>query len=438
MKTKTLKKNKVNVITMGCSKNLYDSEVMMAQLKANKFEVEHESKQGDSSIVIINTCGFIENAKEESINTILDFVDAKKDGLVEKVYVSGCLSERYKDQLEEEIPDVDAYFGTKELPNILRTLNADYKHELVGERLLTTPDHYAYLKIAEGCDRPCSFCAIPLMRGKHRSTPIEDLVNNAKSLARKGVKEIMLIAQDLTYYGLDLYKKRALAELLKELCKVEGIEWIRLHYAFPAGFPMDVINVMKNEKKICNYLDIPLQHGSTKVLKAMRRGTTREKTTQLIHDIRSIIPNIAIRTTLIAGYPGESKEDFQEMYDWVEEMKFERLGIFTYSHEENTHAHLSDDDVPQKTKKERADLIMELQSGVSYELNQQKIGKEFKVLIDRAEDKYFIGRSEFDSPEVDNEVLIEKNKDTYCRIGDFVNVKVFKADHFDLYAEVID
>lgn len=438
MKTKTLKKNKVNVITMGCSKNLYDSEVMMAQLKANKFEVEHESKQGDSSIVIINTCGFIENAKEESINTILDFVDAKKDGLVEKVYVSGCLSERYKDQLEEEIPDVDAYFGTKELPNILRTLNADYKHELVGERLLTTPDHYAYLKIAEGCDRPCSFCAIPLMRGKHRSTPIEDLVNNAKSLARKGVKEIMLIAQDLTYYGLDLYKKRALAELLKELCKVEGIEWIRLHYAFPAGFPMDVINVMKNEKKICNYLDIPLQHGSTKVLKAMRRGTTREKTTQLIYDIRSIIPNIAIRTTLIAGYPGESKEDFQEMYNWVEEMKFERLGIFTYSHEENTHAHLSEDDVPQKTKKERADLIMELQSGVSYELNQQKIGKEFKVLIDRAEDKYFIGRSEFDSPEVDNEVLIEKNKDTYCRIGDFVNVKVFKADHFDLYAEVID
>ena len=438
MKTKTLKKNKVNVITMGCSKNLYDSEVMMAQLKANKFEVEHESKQGDSSIVIINTCGFIENAKEESINTILDFVDAKKDGLVEKVYVSGCLSERYKDQLEEEIPDVDAYFGTKELPNILRTLNADYKHELVGERLLTTPDHYAYLKIAEGCDRPCSFCAIPLMRGKHRSTPIEDLVNNAKSLARKGVKEIMLIAQDLTYYGLDLYKKRALAELLKELCKVEGIEWIRLHYAFPAGFPMDVINVMKNEKKICNYLDIPLQHGSTKVLKAMRRGTTREKTTQLIHDIRSVIPNIAIRTTLIAGYPGESKEDFQEMYDWVEEMKFDRLGIFTYSHEENTHAHLSEDDVPQKTKKERADLIMELQSGVSYELNQQKIGKEFKVLIDRVEDKYFIGRSEFDSPEVDNEVLIEKNKDTYCRIGDFVNVKVFKADHFDLYAEVID
>lgn len=438
MKTKTLKKNKVNVVTMGCSKNLYDSEVMMAQLKANKFEVEHESKIGDSSIVIINTCGFIENAKEESINTILDFVDAKKDGLVEKVYVSGCLSERYKDQLEEEIPDVDAYFGTKDLPNILRTLNADYKHELVGERLLTTPNHYAYLKIAEGCDRPCSFCAIPLMRGKHRSTPIEDLVTNAKSLAKKGVKEIMLIAQDLTYYGLDLYKKRALAELLKELCKVDGIEWIRLHYAFPAGFPMDVIEVMKQEKKICNYLDIPLQHGSTKVLKAMRRGTTREKTTQLIHDIRSIIPNIAIRTTLIAGYPGESEEDFQEMYDWVEEMKFERLGIFTYSHEENTHAYKFDDDVPSKIKKERADAIMELQSGISYDLNQKKVGKKYRVLIDRAEDNFFIGRSEFDSPEVDNEVLIEKNSNTYCRIGDYVDVKILKADHFDLYAELIN
>ena len=438
MKTKTLKKNKVNVVTMGCSKNLYDSEVMMAQLKANKFEVEHESKIGDSSIVIINTCGFIENAKEESINTILDFVDAKKDGLVEKVYVSGCLSERYKDQLEEEISDVDAYFGTKDLPNILRTLNADYKHELVGERLLTTPNHYAYLKIAEGCDRPCSFCAIPLMRGKHRSTPIEDLVTNAKSLAKKGVKEIMLIAQDLTYYGLDLYKKRALAELLKELCKVDGIEWIRLHYAFPAGFPMDVIEVMKQEKKICNYLDIPLQHGSTKVLKAMRRGTTREKTTQLIHDIRSIIPNIAIRTTLIAGYPGESQEDFQEMYDWVEEMKFERLGIFTYSHEENTHAYKFDDDVPPKIKKERADSIMELQSGISYELNQKKVGKKYRVLIDRSEDNFFIGRSEFDSPEVDNEVLIEKNSNTYCRIGDYVDVKILKADHFDLYAELIN
>ncbi len=437
MKTKTLKKNKVNVVTMGCSKNLYDSEVMMAQLKANQYEVEHESKINDAAIVIINTCGFIDSAKEESINTIIDFVDAKKNGLVEKVYVSGCLSERYKDQLQEEIPEVDAYFGTKELPNILRTLNANYKHELIGERLLTTPDHYAYLKIAEGCDRPCSFCAIPLMRGKHRSTPIEDLVTNAKSLAQKGVKEIMLIAQDLTYYGLDIYKKRALGDLLRELCKVEGIEWIRLHYAYPSGFPMEVIEVMKEEKKICNYLDIPLQHGSSRVLKAMRRGINREKTTQLIKDIRTIIPDIAIRTTLIAGYPGETEEDFQEMYDWVEEMQFERLGIFTYSHEENTHAHNFEDDVPASTKKDRADAIMELQSGISYELNQHKVGNHYKVLIDRAEGDYFIGRSEYDSPEVDNEVLIKKDNNTYCRIGDFVNVKIVKADHYDLYGELL-
>ena len=421
---------------MGCSKNLYDSEVMMAQLKANKFEVEHESKINDAGIVIINTCGFIENAKEESINTIIDFVEAKKNGLVEKVYVSGCLSERYKDQLQVEIPEVDAYFGTKELPNILRTLNANYKHELVGERLLTTPQHYAYLKIAEGCDRPCSFCAIPLMRGKHRSTPIEDLVTNAKSLAKKGVKEIMLIAQDLTFYGLDIYKKRALSELLKVLCKVDGIDWIRLHYAYPSGFPMDVIQVMKEEPKICNYLDIPLQHGSTKVLKDMRRGITREKTTKLIQDIRSIIPDIAIRTTLIAGYPGETEEDFKEMYDWVEEMQFERLGIFTYSHEENTHAYNFEDDVSPKIKKERADAVMELQSGISYQLNNQKVGKQFKVLIDRVEDDYFIGRSEYDSPEVDNEVLIKKDEKTYCRIGDFVEVEIVQADHYDLYANL--
>ena len=437
MKTKTLRKNKVNVVTMGCSKNLYDSEVMMAQLKANQFEVEHESKINDSAIVIINTCGFIDKAKEESINTILDFVDAKKEGLVEKVYVSGCLSERYKDQLEEEIPDVDAYFGSKELPNILRTLNADYKHELVGERLLTTPHHYAYLKIAEGCDRPCSFCAIPLMRGKHRSTPIEDLVSNAKSLAEKGVKEIMLIAQDLTFYGLDLYRKRALSELLEALCKVDGIDWIRLHYAYPSGFPMDVIDVMKREDKICNYLDIPLQHGSTRILKAMRRGTNRQKTTKLIHSIRDLIPDIAIRTTLITGYPGETEEDFQEMYDWVSEMRFDRLGVFTYSHEENTHAFNFEDDVPQRIKKQRADDIMELQSGISYKLNQLKVGKKFKVLIDRAEGDYFIGRTIYDSPEVDNEVLIRKDEKTYCRIGDFVNVKILNADHFDLYGQLI-
>ena len=422
---------------MGCSKNLYDSEVMMAQLKANQYEVEHESKINDSAIVIINTCGFIDKAKEESINTILDFVDAKKQGLVEKVYVSGCLSERYRDQLEEEIPDVDAFFGSKELPNILRTLNADYKHELIGERLLTTPHHYAYLKIAEGCDRPCSFCAIPLMRGKHRSTPIEDLVSNAKSLANKGVKEIMLIAQDLTFYGLDLYRKRALSDLLKALCKVDGIEWIRLHYAYPSNFPMDVIDVMKSENKICNYLDIPLQHGSTRILKAMRRGTNREKTTKLIHDIREKIPNIAVRTTLITGYPGETEEDFQEMYDWVSEMRFDRLGVFTYSHEENTHAFNFEDDVPQKIKKQRADAIMDLQSSISHDLNQLKIGKEFRVLIDRVEGDYFIGRTVYDSPEVDNEVLIRKDEKTYCRIGDFVNVKILNADHFDLYGQLI-
>lgn len=436
MKTKKLNKNKVNVVTLGCSKNVYDSEVMMAQLKANKFDVEHESEKEDSSIVVINTCGFIDNAKEESINTILDFVEAKKQGDVDKVYVSGCLSERYKDQLQDEIPDVDAYFGTRELPNLLKTLKADYKHELIGERLLTTPKHYAYLKIAEGCDRPCSFCAIPLMRGKHRSTPIEDLVVHASSLAKKGVREIMLIAQDLTYYGLDLYKKRALAELLQELCKVDGIDWIRLHYAYPSGFPMDVIEVMKKESKICNYLDIPLQHGSTNMLKAMRRGITREKTTKLIHDIRAIIPEIAIRTTLIAGYPGETEEDFQEMYDWVKEMQFERLGIFTYSHEENTHAHNFEDDVPAELKQQRADEIMELQSGISYELNQQKIGRVYKVLIDKAEGDFFIGRSEFDSPEVDNEVLIKKDENVYCRIGDFVTVEITKADHYDLYGKL--
>ena len=438
MKTKTLKKNKVNVVTLGCSKNLYDSEVMMAQLKANKFDVEHESEKEDSSIVVINTCGFIDNAKEESINTILDFVEAKKQGGVEKVYVSGCLSERYKDQLEDEIPDVDAYFGTRDLPNLLKTLKADYKHELLGERLLTTPKHYAYLKIAEGCNRPCSFCAIPFMRGKHRSTPIEDLVIHAKSLAKKGVKEIMLIAQDLTYYGLDLYKKRALSELLKELCKVDGIDWIRLHYAYPSGFPMDVIHVMKQEPKICNYLDIPLQHGSTNVLKAMRRGINRERTTKLIREIREIIPEIAIRTTLIAGYPGETQEDFKEMYDWVEEMQFERLGIFSYSHEENTHAFNFEDDVPSDIKQQRADDIMELQSGISYDLNQQKVGKCYKVLIDKTEGGYFVGRTEFDSPDVDNEVLIKQEQNVYCRIGDFVDVEITKADHYDLYGKLLN
>ena len=437
MKTKTLKKNKVNVITLGCSKNIFDSEVMMAQLKGNKFEVEHESQHDDAEIVIINTCGFIDNAKQESIDTIIRYADAKSEGLVSKVYVTGCLSERYRDELEKEIPEVDAFFGTRELPRLLKTLKADYKHELIGERLLTTPNHYAYFKIAEGCDRPCSFCAIPIMRGKHVSTPIEELVKQAQGLAAKGVKELMLIAQDLTYYGLDIYKKRALAELLDKLADVEGIEWIKLHYAFPSGFPMDVLEVMNKRSNVCNYLDIPLQHGSTRILQAMRRGITREKTEELITEIRAKVPGIAIRTTLIAGYPGETEEDFQEMYDWVERSRFERLGIFTYSHEENTHAHNFEDDVPEDVKRERADRIMELQSGISYELNQAKVGKTFKVLFDRVEGDYFIGRTEFDSPEVDNEVLVKK-ADHFVRIGDFADVEITSADHYDLYGKVIE
>lgn len=436
MKTKTLKKNKVNVVTLGCSKNLFDSEVMMAQLKANKFDVEHESMSDDSEIVIINTCGFIDNAKQESIDTILRYAQAKTEGAVHKVYVTGCLSERYRGDLETEIPEVDAFFGTRELPRLLKTLKADYKHELVGERLLTTPSHYAYFKIAEGCDRPCSFCAIPLMRGKHVSTPIEDLVNSAKSLAAQGVKELMLIAQDLTYYGLDIYKKRNLAELIEKLSEVEGIEWIRLHYAFPAGFPMDVLDVMNASPKVLNYLDMPLQHGSTSVLKSMRRGITREKTEALVNEIRAKVPGIAIRTTLIAGYPGETEADFQEMYDFVERMRFERLGIFTYSHEENTHAYNLEDDVPEKLKKQRADQIMELQSGISYELNQQKVGKIFRVLFDRAEGDYFIGRTEFDSPEVDNEVLVKKSEG-FVRLGDFAHVEITSADHYDLYGKLL-
>lgn len=436
MKTKTLKKNKVNVITLGCSKNIYDSEVMMAQLKANQFDVEHESMNDDAEIVIINTCGFIDNAKQESIDTILRYAEAKNEGMVDKLYVTGCLSERYKDDLENEIPEVDAYFGTRDLPRLLKTLKADYKHELVGERLLTTPNHYAYFKIAEGCDRPCSFCAIPIMRGKNISTPIEDLIIQAKGLAAKGVKELMLIAQDLTYYGLDLYKKRALADLINRLADVEGIEWIRLHYAFPAGFPMDVLDVMQERSNVCNYLDIPLQHGSTKILQSMRRGITREKTEELIVQIREKVPGIAIRTTLIAGYPGETEEDFQEMYDFVKRSRFDRLGIFTYSHEDDTHAFTLEDDVPAKVKKERADMIMELQSGISHELNQLKIGKTYKVLFDRVEGDYFIGRTEFDSPEVDNEVLVLKS-DGFIRLGDFANVTITSADHYDLYGKLV-
>ncbi len=438
MKTKTLKKNKVNVVTLGCSKNLFDSEVLMAQLKANKFEVEHEAKQDDSEVVIINTCGFIDNAKQESIDTILRFAEAKKEGQVDKVYVTGCLSQRYKEDLEKEIPEVDAYFGTRELPKILKTLKADYKHELVGERLLTTPSHFAYFKIAEGCDRKCSFCAIPIMRGNHRSTPIEDLVRQAESLAAQGVKELMLIAQDLTFYGLDIYKKRNLAELIDRLADVEGIEWIRLHYAFPTGFPMDVIDVIKNRSNVCNYLDMPLQHGSTRILKAMRRGTTREKTESLVAKIRDKIPEIAIRTTLISGYPSETETDFQETYDFVKNMEFERLGIFTYSHEEDTHAFNFEDDVPDKVKRDRADAIMELQSGISYKLNQRHVGQTRKVLFDRVEGGYFVGRTQYDSPEVDNEVLVKATNENYVRIGDFAPVKITSADHYDLYGELVD
>lgn len=437
MKTKTLKKNKVNVITLGCSKNIFDSEVMMAQLRANGMDVEHESESMDHSVVIINTCGFIDNAKEESVNTILEWSDAKSQGAVDKVMVTGCLSERYKDELQTEIPNIDAWFGTRELPRLLKTLKADYKQELVGERLLTTPAHYAYFKIAEGCDRPCSFCAIPLMRGKHRSTPIEQLVSNAKSIAAQGTKELILIAQDLTYYGLDLIGKRNLADLLRNLSDVEGIDWIRLHYAFPQGFPMDVLDVMAERPNICNYLDMPLQHISDDMLKSMRRGSSKEKTTRLIHQIRERVPEIALRTTLIAGYPGETDAHFNEMLEWVEETRFERLGIFTYSHEENTHAYTLQDDVPEEVKQERAETIMDVQSGISWELNQRFVGETVKVLIDRVEGKHYIGRTEYDSPDVDNEVLIPA-ADNYLRLGDFAHVKITSAEHFDLFGQVVE
>jgi ribosomal protein S12 methylthiotransferase len=437
MKTKTLKKNKVNIVTLGCSKNVFDSEVLMAQLKANKFDVHHETEDDDASIVIINTCGFIDNAKEESINTILRFADAKANGEVDKLMVTGCLSERYKEDLKNEIPEVDAWFGTRDLPRLLKTLKADYKHELVGERLLTTPSHYAYFKISEGCDRPCSFCAIPLMRGKHISTPVEDLIKNAKNLAAQGVKELLIIAQDSTYYGLDLYKERKLAYLLEKLSDVEGIDWIRLHYAFPTGFPEDVFDVMASNSKICKYLDMPLQHISDAMLKSMRRGTTFDKTNALIDKIRSKVPGIALRTTLIAGYPGETEADFEIMQKWVENTKFERLGIFTYSHEENTHAYLLQDNVPQELKQQRANKIMEIQRSISADLNNQKIGQTFKTLIDRKEGNYFVGRTEFDSPEVDNEVLIDANKH-FLRIGDFTNIQITDAEDYDLFGDCVD
>jgi ribosomal protein S12 methylthiotransferase len=436
MRTRTTKPRKVNVVTLGCAKNIYDSEVLMGQLRANEFEVEHESKADDAGIVIVNTCGFIESAKQESIDTIIQFSEAKKAGYVDRVYVTGCLSERYKDELQEGIPEVDAWFGTRDLPRLLKTLRADYKKQLVGERLLTTPAHYAYLKIAEGCDRPCAFCAIPLMRGKHVSTPMEDLVTHAQSLAANGSRELILIAQDLTYYGLDIYKERKLAELVDRLSDVEGIDWIRLHYAFPTGFPMDVLDVMARKSNVCNYLDMPLQHASDDMLRAMRRGITQEKMDRLIGDIRDRVPEIALRTTLICGFPGETEAHHEDMLRWTERMRFERVGCFTYSHEENTHAYTLNDDVPEEVKKKRVDEIMTQQAGISFELNQKFVGTEQRVLIDRIEDGEWVGRTEWDSPDVDNEVRIQTPEDVHLRIGDFVEVRIESATEFDLHGKL--
>jgi ribosomal protein S12 methylthiotransferase len=431
MKTKGNRKSKINIVTLGCSKNLVDSEMLYTQLRGNGMHVSHEATEDDAQIVVINTCGFIDNAKQESIDTILRYVDAKEAGVVEKVIVTGCLSHRYKDELELEIPQVDSWFGTNELPRLLKTLKADYKHELIGERLLTTPAHYAYMKIAEGCDRPCSFCAIPLMRGKHESRPMEELVLSAKNMVAKGTKELILIAQDLTYYGLDIYKKRNLSELMARLSDVEGLDWIRLQYAYPAGFPMDILDVMAERPNICKYLDMPLQHGSSEMLKKMRRGIDRQKTEALIDTIRERIPGIHLRTTLIVGHPGETEDMFEEMYRFVEKQRFERLGVFQYSHEEQTHSYSFEDDVPAEVKQERADIIMELQQGISEEKNKEKVGQVFKVLIDKKESGHFVGRTEFDSPEVDNEVLIPAEH--YVRVGDFTTVRIDSATEFDLY-----
>ncbi|MBC7388675.1 MAG: 30S ribosomal protein S12 methylthiotransferase RimO [Opitutaceae bacterium] len=437
MKTKGLKTNRVNIVTLGCSKNLVDSENIFTQLKANNFDVTHESKDDEANIVIINTCGFIDNAKEESVNTILRYADAKAQGMVDKLYVTGCLSERYKDELSNEIPEVDSWFGTRDLPRLLKTLKANYKHELLGERLITTPSHFAYFKIAEGCDRPCSFCAIPVMRGNHISRPEEELIKEAENLAKRGTKELILIAQDLTYYGLDLYKDRKLADLLRKLSDVNGIEWIRLQYAYPSGFPMDVLDVMAERPNICKYLDMPLQHGSDNMLKLMRRGITRQKTEDLVNTIRDKVPGIAIRTTLIAGHPGETEADFIEMQEFVQRMRFDRLGIFKYSHEEQTHSYSFEDNIPDEVKQERADEIMAIQQEISQEINLAKVEKTMKVLFDRNEGGYFIGRTEHDSPEVDNEVLVKADDQNFARIGDFANVKITSATEFDLYGELV-
>ncbi|QQR95377.1 MAG: 30S ribosomal protein S12 methylthiotransferase RimO [Bacteroidota bacterium] len=431
MRTKTSKQLKVNVVTLGCSKNVVDSEVLMGQLRANEIEVEHESKR-QSEIVIINTCGFIDNAKQESIDTILHYAKEKEKGKIEKLIVTGCLSERYKPDLEKEIKGIDNIFGTRDLPLLLNTLGADYKHELIGERLVTTPRHFAYMKISEGCDRPCSFCAIPLMRGNHISKPIEELVHEARHLAAKGTKELLLIAQDSTFYGLDIYKERKLANLMEQLCSVDGIEWIRLHYAFPSGFPLDVLDIMQRENKICKYLDIPLQHASDNMLKSMRRGITREKTITLLDTVRNKIPDIAIRTTFISGYPGETEQDHETLIRFLEEMRFERVGVFTYSHEENTHAYTLNDDVDEATKQRRLDELMQVQQNISDSINQKKVGNVFKTLFDRKEGNFFIGRTEYDSPEVDNEVLVDANEN-YVRVGDFANIKITSAEAFDLY-----
>lgn len=436
MKTKTTKTNKVNIITLGCAKNLVDSEVLLTQLKGNKIAATHEAQNNEANIIVVNTCGFIEKAKQESIDTILQYAQAKKDNIIDKLFVTGCLSARYKDDLAGEIKEVDSWFGTMELPLLLNKLNANYRHELIGERLTTTARHFAYLKIAEGCNRPCSFCAIPLMRGKHKSKPIEQIITEAKSLVRNGVKELILIAQDLTYYGIDIYRKRHLSELLRQLSDVEGVEWIRLHYAYPASFPMDILDVMNEKSNICKYLDIPLQHGSSKVLKLMRRGIDRQKTEDLIDKIRQKVPQIAIRTTLISGHPGEDLDAHDETMAFVEKMRFERLGVFTYSHEEDTHAYQMEDLLSQDEKQARANEIMELQQGISLEINQEKIGKTLKVLFDRKEGNNFVGRTEFDSPEVDNEVLIDAQSQ-FVRLGDFANVKIESASEFDLIGKLV-
>jgi ribosomal protein S12 methylthiotransferase len=430
MRTKSLNKKNINIITLGCSKNLYDSEVLMGQLKANDRNVVHE-QDIKSDIVIINTCGFIGDAKEESINTILHYINEKEAGNIEQVFVTGCLSERYKPDLEKEIPNVDAYFGVNDLPNLLKVLGADYKKELIGERVTTTPKHYAYLKISEGCDRSCSFCAIPLIRGKNISQPIEKLVNEAQKLVDNGTKELILIAQDLTYYGLDIYGKRRLGHLIKELTKIDNLKWIRLHYAYPTGFPKDVIKVMKNEDKVCNYLDIPLQHINTEILKSMRRGHNREVTEKLLTDLRESIPDVAIRTTLIVGYPGETEKKFIELKQWVKQTCFDRLGVFAYSHEEDTHAEKLVDDVPEEIKQKRVAEIMEIQAEISFNLNQQKIGKIFRCIFDRQETAYYIGRTQYDSPDVDNEVIVDANEH-FIKLGEFIDIKITDATDFDL------